>query len=268
MKLSDKIRILRKARGFSQEGLGNALSRVNENGISRQTISDWENGNCEPKLENIRDLASVLNVSFDALLNETIDLDRAEVLNAVLKNLNADTKRQINSKFRYHIYSYDVSKIDYIFIFVYFGVFFLAILGLCLIPLIHNLSETFRIIYIIAFSTLGLICLSCISLPITWIRKIKNGGSKWGSSFGELNNTHLILNSKNQADNTVYIPIEKIESIEADKAATKVHGPVLVRVSGRARPVTLTDVRKPFELVEFYKKLKDIIEDPDEVKIL
>ena len=69
MKLFEKIRILRKARGLSQEQLGYSLSRVNKDGISRQTISDWENGNFEPKLENIRDLAEVLDVSFDVLLD-------------------------------------------------------------------------------------------------------------------------------------------------------------------------------------------------------
>ena len=74
MKLSDKIRILRKARGLSQEQLGYSLSRVNKDGISRQTVSDWENGKFEPKLENIRDLAEVLNVSFDTLLDESVDL--------------------------------------------------------------------------------------------------------------------------------------------------------------------------------------------------
>ena len=50
MKLADKIRIIRKARGFSQEGLGYKLSRVNKDGISRQTVSDWENG--KKMLEN------------------------------------------------------------------------------------------------------------------------------------------------------------------------------------------------------------------------
>lgn len=86
MKLFEKIRILRKARGLSQEQLGYSLSRVNKDGISRQTISDWENGNFEPKLENIRDLAEVLDVSFDVLLDEAIDLDDDKVLQAVLNN--------------------------------------------------------------------------------------------------------------------------------------------------------------------------------------
>ena len=80
MKLSDKIRIIRKARGLSQEALGDSLSRVSENGISRQSVSDWENGKAEPKLDNIRDLAEVLNVSFDALLDENIDLDDTSLM--------------------------------------------------------------------------------------------------------------------------------------------------------------------------------------------
>lgn len=84
MELFDKIRILRKARGLSQEQLGYSLSRVNKDGISRQTVSDWENGNFEPKLDNIRDLAEVLNVSFDTLLDESVDLNDEKVLNAVL----------------------------------------------------------------------------------------------------------------------------------------------------------------------------------------
>ena len=92
MKLFDKIRILRKARGLSQEQLGYSLSRVNKDGISRQTVSDWENGKFEPKLENIRDLAEVFNVSFDALLDESVDLENESVLEAVLNKKPYDKK--------------------------------------------------------------------------------------------------------------------------------------------------------------------------------
>ncbi len=83
MKLADKIRILRKARGLSQEELGLSLASK-DNGVSRQSISDWENGKSEPKLDNIRALAVLLNVSFDVLFNEKIDLDDPDVLNKVL----------------------------------------------------------------------------------------------------------------------------------------------------------------------------------------
>ena len=115
MKLSDKIRILRKARGLSQEQLGFSLSRVNKDGISRQTVSDWENGKFEPKLENIRDLAEVLNVSFDALLDESIDLEDDKVLYAVLNGQKKETKNasSIDNTFSYHIYPYSIKKKRY-----------------------------------------------------------------------------------------------------------------------------------------------------------
>ena len=98
MKLFDKIRILRKARGLSQEQLGYSLSRVNKDGISRQTVSDWENGKFEPKLENIRDLAEVFNVSFDTLLDESVDLEDQAVLKAVLNKRPYDNRDEFEEE--------------------------------------------------------------------------------------------------------------------------------------------------------------------------
>jgi len=83
MELKDKIVILRKARHFSQQELGDRLGKSTF-GISRQSIYDWEKGNSEPKLDNLRELATVLNVSFDVLLDETCDLSDQVVLQKVL----------------------------------------------------------------------------------------------------------------------------------------------------------------------------------------
>lgn len=91
MTLGEKITILRKARGFSQEQLGLSLASK-DNGVSRQTVSDWENGRTEPKLDNIRALADLLNVSFDALLDEKLDLNNPECLSAVLGGGPVQTK--------------------------------------------------------------------------------------------------------------------------------------------------------------------------------
>lgn len=85
MKLNEKIRIIRKARGYSQEQLGELLSK-DTFGLSRQSISNWEKGESEPKLENIRDLSRVLNVSYDALLDDEIDLNNQKVLLSILNN--------------------------------------------------------------------------------------------------------------------------------------------------------------------------------------
>lgn len=109
MKLSEKIRILRKARGLSQEEFGYSLSEATD-GVSRQTISDWENGKFEPKLDNIRDIAKVLGVSFDVLLDESIDLNDAQTLQSVLHNVTSDLKKTINTKIRYDICQYRLEK--------------------------------------------------------------------------------------------------------------------------------------------------------------
>ena len=265
MKLSDKIRIIRKARGFSQEGLGQNLSKVNKYGISRQTVSDWENGNCEPKLDNIRDLAQVLNVSFDALLDESIDLDDADVLNAVLKNLSTETKERVNSKFRYRIYSYDINKKNYIKVISWFSAIgLLAIVALVLLLISFNGLVSGWWAY--GFGLAFLVSLSCLSIPISEVKRIKNGG--YSLAFGELNNTHLIVRSTNTADNTVYVPVDKIERMELGETANEKHGPVLIYVTGRVRPMTLIDIKKPKGLIDVFNNLNSYIEDPDEIKIL
>ena len=94
MKLSEKIKIVRKARGYSQEELGKKV------GVTRQTVFDWEKGNYEPNLDSMRFLTQELEVSFDTLLDEDIDLNDRRQLNIVLKNLSEETKEKVNNSFR------------------------------------------------------------------------------------------------------------------------------------------------------------------------
>ena len=89
MNLSEKIGIIRKARKFTQEELGDKI------GVSRQTVSSWEKGEFEPTLDSIRAIAQVLNVSFDTLLDDEIDLKDKQVLNRALKHLGEETKEKV-----------------------------------------------------------------------------------------------------------------------------------------------------------------------------
>ena len=59
--LGEKIRDLRKENKISQEALAEKL------GVSRQSISLWENGLREPKLTNLIALANFFDVSIDFL---------------------------------------------------------------------------------------------------------------------------------------------------------------------------------------------------------
>lgn len=263
MELSDKIRILRKARGFSQEGLGKNLSRVSSFGISRQSVSDWENGKTEPKLDNIRDLAKVLNISFDALLDESVDLNDAETLASVLRNVDPETKKTVNSKFRYSIQWTYITFRDYI---SYIILFIVATLFIVCVTQIKNVSDDFGWFFtaIICFGLLPSLITTNI-LKAT--RMIK--GTYHNYPYAELNNTHMIVSARgNSADNTIYIPIEKITKIILGKRQRRTYGDVEVHIEGRSKPLTLINVTKPMELVKLFESLNSFVENPNEIKIL
>lgn len=60
--LGQRIRSARESAGFTQEALAEAI------GVSRTAVARWENGDIEPKLQNLICLAELLHVSTDALL--------------------------------------------------------------------------------------------------------------------------------------------------------------------------------------------------------
>lgn len=67
MILADKIILLRKKMGWSQEQLAEQLN------ISRQSVSKWESGASIPDLDKIIKLSSLLGVSTDYLLKDEIE---------------------------------------------------------------------------------------------------------------------------------------------------------------------------------------------------
>ena len=269
MKLSDKIRILRKARGLSQEQLGYSLSRVNKDGISRQTVSDWENGKFEPKLENIRDLAVVLNVSFDALLDESIDLEDDKVLYSVLNKVSNKEKRaSINNSFSYSISAYEFDKRALIRVILAFVFDAIAVAGIVLFVL-GLIGQDFGFITWLGM-VLGISCFGAgLGLTIGLPRSIKSViHGKSYTSFGTLTNEYLHISTYKSVSNSIYIPLEKIEKMELGEKATKIHGPVEITIKERNKPLTLIDIKEPFKLVEIFNSLDSYIENPDEIKIL
>lgn len=67
MKLSEKIKLLRKKRGLSQQELADKI------GIHITHVSRIENGHYQPSLEVIKKLMDVFEVSADYLLNDDTD---------------------------------------------------------------------------------------------------------------------------------------------------------------------------------------------------
>ena len=67
MKLNEKIIMLRKKEGLSQEALAEKLM------LSRQAVSRWESGSSLPDALNILQLSKLFSVSADYLLNDEIE---------------------------------------------------------------------------------------------------------------------------------------------------------------------------------------------------
>ncbi len=60
--LGEKIRQLRAGRSISQVELADAL------GVTKQSVSNWENNNIQPSIDMLMKLAGYFSVSTDSLL--------------------------------------------------------------------------------------------------------------------------------------------------------------------------------------------------------
>lgn len=69
MVLADKIIILRKKQGWSQEKMAQKLN------VSRQSVSKWESGQSVPELDKVVDMSALFGVTTDMLLMESFGVD-------------------------------------------------------------------------------------------------------------------------------------------------------------------------------------------------
>ncbi len=68
MKLSEKIALLRKDKGWSQEQLATKLE------VSRQAVYKWEADVNQPDLDKLKKISHLFNVSYDILMDDSIEL--------------------------------------------------------------------------------------------------------------------------------------------------------------------------------------------------
>lgn len=73
MQLGNRIAARRIARGMTQAELGETMH------VTRQTVSRWENNSVLPDIEKVSQLAELLGVSCDYLLNENASPDDSTV---------------------------------------------------------------------------------------------------------------------------------------------------------------------------------------------
>lgn len=82
MEIGSKIKNARNEAGYTQERAAEAL------GVSRQTISNWENGKSYPDIVNVIKMSDLYSVSLDHLLKE-----EKEMKDTFLKYLEESTNR-------------------------------------------------------------------------------------------------------------------------------------------------------------------------------
>ena len=70
MRLSEKLRELRKINKLSKEQLAKKLNATN------QAVSEWELEKSYPDILNLVKLSDIYNISLDELINDDIDLQR------------------------------------------------------------------------------------------------------------------------------------------------------------------------------------------------
>lgn len=87
MKLCEKIVLLRKKAGLSQEAMADKL------GVSRQAVSRWEVGSALPDASNVLQLSKLFSVTADYLLNEEYESDR-----------DVPAIKSVTQKARYHMH--------------------------------------------------------------------------------------------------------------------------------------------------------------------
>lgn len=97
MILADKIINLRKKSGMSQEELADKL------GVSRQSVSKWEQAQSVPDINKIIAISEIFNISTDYLLKDELEIDNKEICEEVDKSLTKltleDASNYINKRY-------------------------------------------------------------------------------------------------------------------------------------------------------------------------
>ena len=92
MKFSDNLRNLRREKEYSQEYLAERL------GVTRQTISKWENGTAMPDLKKLTEIAELFGTTMDKLLGTEKEASTETKYNNVIQYSIAESNQSILQK--------------------------------------------------------------------------------------------------------------------------------------------------------------------------
>jgi transcriptional regulator with XRE-family HTH domain len=255
MLLGERIRIIRKARSLTQEELGDKID-----GISRQSVSDWENGKTTPKLENIKVIAKILKVSYDALLDDNIDLNDQETLISVLSNtLNISKNVKITTK--YNLYSSNLSyKYEKL---LFFKMSLIVPISIYLIGYIFYTLISVLIMDSVESFNIKMFLIASFGFPIiTFISslfKVNYREFRKGTSFvcGRIENRHLLTFNSKKINNYISVPIDLIEEIKINYTYKKLVGTMNIKVKGRKHPLSFGSLYLPSQVKEVLENIQN-----------
>ena len=94
MNFSEKLQILRKNKGYTQETLADKL------GVSRQAVAKWESGQIYPDISNLIQISDLMSVSADYLVK-----DRDCAVNIIVQS-NTDIDELISFRLEANVKTY------------------------------------------------------------------------------------------------------------------------------------------------------------------
>lgn len=81
MNINEKILLLRKKEGLSQEGLAEKLN------VTRQTVSNWELGQTTLDIQQAKNISKIFKISLDDLTDNKLEFEQTKNSNNILQNL-------------------------------------------------------------------------------------------------------------------------------------------------------------------------------------
>ena len=81
MNINEKILLLRKKEGLSQESLAEKLN------VTRQTVSNWELGQTTPDIQQAKNISKIFKISLDDLTDNKLELEVKDNSNNIFKDL-------------------------------------------------------------------------------------------------------------------------------------------------------------------------------------
>lgn len=87
MIFSEKLQLLRKSKGFTQEEMAEKL------GVSRQAVAKWESGQAYPDILNLIQISDLFNVTIDYLVKDQ----------ECMKNISSDPKTDLDKLIDFRI---------------------------------------------------------------------------------------------------------------------------------------------------------------------